>query len=76
MICALSELISRTASLYSSVLVAIKLVCVVTTASALVLAASLAELSSDTSDEEQAGDKSLEVRLSRIATMAVALAVL
>ena len=40
------------------------------------MAASLALLRSGTSDEEQAGDKLLPLRLVRIATMAVALAML
>ena len=52
----------------------IKLVCAVTTASALLLAAILALLRSATSDEEQGFDK--PVRLVRIATMTVALVML
>jgi hypothetical protein len=76
LICSLSDLISNTRAFNSSVFVEIKLVCAVTTASALFLAASLALLRSATSDEEQPGDKLLPVRLVRIATMAVALALL
>ena len=75
-ICWFSELISDTRSFNSSVFLEIRFVCVVTTSSALALAASLALVSSDTSDEEQGGDKLSFVSVVRIATMAVALAVL
>jgi len=74
MICALSDWISNTRAFNSSVFVEIKLVCAVTSASALFLAASLKLLRSSKSDEEHGGSES--GKLVRIATMAVALAVL
>jgi hypothetical protein len=74
MICALSDWISNTRAFNSSVFAEIKLVCAVTTASALFLAASLALFRMSKSDEEHGGSES--GKLVRIATMAVALAVL
>jgi len=74
LICSLSDWISNTRAFNSSVFVEIKLVCSVTTASALFLATSLALSRSAKSDVEQPGLKVMSV--DRIATMATALAVL
>ena len=73
LICTLSAWISPTRAFNWLTFADIKLVCVVTTASAFSLAALLALLSSTRSVEEHRGDKVLPSRVARIATMLLAL---
>ena len=74
LICWLSARISHTRAFNSSVFAEINIVCVVTTASALSLAAFFASKSSDKSEEEHHSVNSDRSRLVRIDTMVVAFA--